>query len=311
MTNDTISPRKGPGLFANGVWYCKFAPLHQIVQIAHPRNSGDCDPPLPATSFETKKQGRNFGRWFYTCQRPQSARCGFFLWKDDAQAREAVSLFSGSRPEHIPRRSVESPRATSAVSPPPAYSIFDDSQGEPAQPTWNRNIEAAQEQGFKRADSWRLSADEENDLIEVAKQVDTPRALQQKRHDNSTLETPTKATHSGTLNGSRKRPRSNSPLSQSDMAPSPSLDQTSKRLFLHRNTDTSQMTDISLPLLSPVTTTPRGFKDMSPELEDDHKLEEEVLGVIDMEGRISDDTRTKIKDICHRYTLRTQGIAKG
>ncbi|KAM3415517.1 hypothetical protein BST61_g9038 [Cercospora zeina] len=63
------SPRL-KGLF-DKLWYC------------------DCTPRLPAEQFTVKKQGKNHGRRFYTCQQVQDKRCGFFIWSDEAQAREA------------------------------------------------------------------------------------------------------------------------------------------------------------------------------------------------------------------------------
>ncbi|EGE78402.1 hypothetical protein BDDG_01339 [Blastomyces dermatitidis ATCC 18188] len=58
------------GLFANGTWHC------------------NCEPRRQADHFETKNGGRNHGRWFYTCPKPQGKRCNFFLWEDEAEIRE-------------------------------------------------------------------------------------------------------------------------------------------------------------------------------------------------------------------------------
>lgn len=69
------------GHFANGIWRC------------------NCNPPLPAEHFQVKKDGRNKGRWFYTCQHTAAARCGFFLWGDDARLREEGAVLGNSRTE--------------------------------------------------------------------------------------------------------------------------------------------------------------------------------------------------------------------
>ncbi|WPG98818.1 Hypothetical protein R9X50_00161600 [Acrodontium crateriforme] len=63
--------QSGRGLFADNIWHC------------------DCKPRLPAEHFKVKKEGKNQGRWFYTCQNSQDSgkRCGFFLWEEDAQPR--------------------------------------------------------------------------------------------------------------------------------------------------------------------------------------------------------------------------------
>lgn len=69
------------GLFVNGIWHC------------------DCETRLPAEKFQVKNGGKNHGRWFYTCQRPQTKRCSFFLWSDDAKVREEAAVLSNSRTE--------------------------------------------------------------------------------------------------------------------------------------------------------------------------------------------------------------------
>lgn len=69
------------GLFADGIWHC------------------DCEPRLPAEHFRVKKEGKNQGRWFYTCQQHEQQRCGFFLWDEDAKPREEAAVLSNSRTE--------------------------------------------------------------------------------------------------------------------------------------------------------------------------------------------------------------------
>jgi hypothetical protein len=77
------------GLFASGIWQC------------------DCQPRLPADHFQTKKEGKNKGRWFYRCQKRNSdeGACNFFLWEDDARVREESAVLSNSRNE--PRTTVD------------------------------------------------------------------------------------------------------------------------------------------------------------------------------------------------------------
>ncbi|KAK0735015.1 hypothetical protein B0T26DRAFT_690530 [Lasiosphaeria miniovina] len=70
--------RESGGIFQNGGWFC------------------NCDPRLLASRFQTKKAGKNRGRWFFTCQRgPSEEQCDFFLWEDAAHERESESLFVG------------------------------------------------------------------------------------------------------------------------------------------------------------------------------------------------------------------------
>ncbi|OQO06211.1 hypothetical protein B0A48_08799 [Cryoendolithus antarcticus] len=77
------------GLFADGIWQC------------------NCDPRLPAEHFRVKKEGKNQGRWFYTCQNSEPQRCGFFLWDEDAKIREEGAVLGNSRTEPEMRREAE------------------------------------------------------------------------------------------------------------------------------------------------------------------------------------------------------------
>lgn len=45
---------------------------------------GSCDPPLKPAFRQVMKEGRNQGRWFYTCPKPSGKQCGFFLWEESA-----------------------------------------------------------------------------------------------------------------------------------------------------------------------------------------------------------------------------------
>lgn len=74
------------GVFSDGIWHC------------------NCTPRLPAEHFKVKKEGKNQGRWFYTCQNQQTERCDFFLWDEDAKLREEGAILNNSRTEPSPRK---------------------------------------------------------------------------------------------------------------------------------------------------------------------------------------------------------------
>jgi hypothetical protein len=78
------------GVFADGIWHC------------------DCKPRLPAEHFKVKKESKNKGRWFYTCQNQAEKSCGFFLWDEDAKLREESAVLNNSRsePQQAQRRQV-------------------------------------------------------------------------------------------------------------------------------------------------------------------------------------------------------------
>ncbi|BCR91345.1 uncharacterized protein ACHE_70188A [Aspergillus chevalieri] len=72
------------GLFINGTWCC------------------NCPNRPPAIKLQTKNNGVNHGRWFWTCQQPQqnaNQRCNFFLWANDAEVREKIVVLSNSKSE--------------------------------------------------------------------------------------------------------------------------------------------------------------------------------------------------------------------
>ncbi|GME40332.1 putative px domain-containing protein [Neofusicoccum parvum] len=80
--SSSSSSSRQRGRFEHGTWYC------------------DCsNPALPAEHFKVRKEGPNKGRWFYTCQKKEDQRCGFFLWDDDAKPRMEAAVLAGRAAE--------------------------------------------------------------------------------------------------------------------------------------------------------------------------------------------------------------------
>ncbi|OTB06622.1 hypothetical protein M426DRAFT_318678 [Hypoxylon sp. CI-4A] len=81
-SNPPNTPRKGPSnaQFRNGVWYC------------------NCIPRLPAVQFTVRKDTKNKGRSFYTCQKDKDKKnkCDFFLWSEDAYKLEVGAILTNS-----------------------------------------------------------------------------------------------------------------------------------------------------------------------------------------------------------------------
>ncbi|RMZ16249.1 hypothetical protein D0862_01307 [Hortaea werneckii] len=169
------------GLFADGIWHC------------------DCTPRLPAEHFKVKKEGKNQGRWFYTCQQQQEKRCDFFLWDEDAKPREEAAVLSGKRTEPGAVGSVgqmqegwnagreygrNEPAAASNIdvtgdsggpnrqgsakpsSPPPPYSSPQEQVQRAGTKRGAKSAELDNED--EDAFSWSLTAQEEQDLVRVA-----------------------------------------------------------------------------------------------------------------------------------------------
>ena len=181
------------GIFADGIWHC------------------DCTPRLPAEHFKVKKESKNQGRWFYTCQNQEPQRCGFFLWDEDAKLREEGAVLNNSRSEPKSRQvpaaqdgwdagrsrggmfagvdpmakgtdsdpTREDDETTDDESPPPA----DSSQRHDISGA-KRKADAANLDGDHDSDDgellpWPLTGQEEQDLIDAADSIapapETPR----------------------------------------------------------------------------------------------------------------------------------------
>lgn len=100
--------------------------------------AGNCDPRLPASNFQVKKDGPNRGRWFYTCQKPKDDRgCRFFLWRDDAVGREKRAVWGNSRSEERPVHGTPTPRSGRSPVKDPSNHSLGDADGENSD--WSRS----------------------------------------------------------------------------------------------------------------------------------------------------------------------------
>ncbi|KAF2109488.1 hypothetical protein BDV96DRAFT_651920 [Lophiotrema nucula] len=85
----------------------------------------ECNPRQYAKHFETKKPGKNKGRWFYVCQKDQKDknRCDFFLWDDDAKTREKICLRNNTDSEEETREEQTANPPPRRPTPPPAHTV--------------------------------------------------------------------------------------------------------------------------------------------------------------------------------------------
>jgi GRF zinc finger len=95
------------GLFIDGIWHCELkvevmASARLIIRI------GNCEPCLPASHLQVRKDSPNKGRWFYTCQKLKGVGCSFFLWESAAANREPRTVLSNSTSESAPVELAES-----------------------------------------------------------------------------------------------------------------------------------------------------------------------------------------------------------
>ncbi|KAK6380353.1 hypothetical protein LTS17_005543 [Exophiala oligosperma] len=259
------------GLFLGGVWQC------------------DCEPRLPADKFQVKNGGKNHGRWFYTCQKPQHKRCKFFLWTDDAKVREEAAVLSNSRSE--PPAPPQTPRKPKAADIPPTpdtkASNFGLEKGGQDEQYYQQKLE--DDSSF----DWSSSNDEA--LLEAELQISK---------EQPHFETPKKAarTLSTTSPGKRAFHQMVEQKDDADATWPLSDDVFATPSTSHKSGGTG--------LLSPTETPARDrFQSVAPESVPS-TLAVEVLAVLSKVA-LSSEVEKELVDLLNRHDLRTQGISKG
>jgi LysM repeat protein len=320
------------GVFADGIWNC------------------ECKPRLPAEHFKVKKETKNKGRWFYTCQNQAEKRCDFFLWHEDAKLREEGAVLNNSRsePQHRQVSNAQDgwaagrtrtgifanidPTATKAThesvgdddattdegSPPPAYSS--------QQAGSKRKAEAAdlnQEDDYDdELLPWPLTGQEEQDLVAAA----DSRALPP--------ETPRKAVKTGiyatpvtTVQKMRTLPWLQQPYKPASVPRTPSLvtDQQKEYMDSPSKPPTKALPPITEQAYGPTPTlqasTPK-TQSKSPSPPNRHRdalanpadksssLTNEALATL-AGTSIPPSVLSNLRGILSKHDLKSQGIAKG
>jgi hypothetical protein len=237
---------------------------------------GNCDPRLPAAHFQVRKEGRNKGKWFYTCQESKEDGCGFFLWDENAVGREMRAVIGNTRSE-----------------PDPSNSGVDDARHKGPNVKWIQSL--GKEEGDElKEDLW----DQEDVTNTTSGQPETPRkaikanpymtpGTKRKREEYS-LVTPITTKKDDILSGP--------PLSR----------RYDGRSEVHKTfgpRDTAQ------------TPTPNRFHDAEStgaqeESTISYDTTEEVMELLKDE-HIDEETSSKLRELLNKQALRVSGIAKG
>lgn len=231
-------PTLPKGVFADGIWHC------------------ECKPRLPAEHFKVKKETKNKGRWFYTCQNQAEKRCDFFLWDEDAKLREEGAVLNNTRSEPQQervsnaqdgwdagrtRRGISAnidPTATK-MTPKPVDEDDETTDDEGSRPAYSlqqsgnkRKAEAANLNDDDDDDDdellpWPLTGQEEQDLVAATDQI------------APSPETPRKATKTGiyatpatTVQKKRTLPWLEQPVDSTTVARTPSVSSDQQTGFL-------------------------------------------------------------------------------
>lgn len=309
---------KHKGAFENSIWLC------------------NCTPRLPAEHFKVRKEGRNQGRWFYTCQNAELMRCDFFLWDEDAKPRMESAVLGNSRSENITEgngrgRTIgqversESQRTTASPSPSPllARSIRD--VGRDSQTKHAKSIGAKrkiQEMGFDDDDEdtfpWALSGQEEVELALVADSVSCPPETPRKAVRTDAYATPstisTRTRKLPWLDYSTETPQSKTASLNNPISPTKSL---TSIAFEALPTPTSAGKMLGLPETTDTTPTPSRYKDAlsaptTPATPSMPSVKDEVLTLLaSTTATLPANIASQLCSILTKHDNRAQGAVKG
>jgi GRF zinc finger len=302
-------------------------------------STGNCDPRQPAQYLQTRnKESKNYQRWYYTCQKPRSEQCDFFLWKDAAEGREKTALIHNSRTE--PTTRARDPTQNGQVDPN-AYKFQNLSS--PAQRRVANGVPLTAED---KADEdipfeWDVSQEEAANLLSTADATpQTPRKSAKKSVNDS----PSKRPHSPQNTGQAvprayPTPATDRTVRQSGIG-GPEYDDlfakpTARKLFeestARRNENGLQVSSSTKAatttpykpnaereaLISPSSTrtlsapptpstTTKAATSTTPE------MVEEVFALLTSHSiSLSPSVKTELESVLNRYHLRSRGIERG
>lgn len=289
----------------DGIWHC------------------DCDTRLPAEKFQVKNGGKNHGRWFYTCQKPQTKRCNFFLWSDDAKIREEAAVLNNSKTEpgatsranvgeggrlrsdmETPRTPKRQTKITEPITP----------VSKPRPPPQDT---VSPERSHDNTDvfDWSSSADEE--LAEFADSLDTDHL------DREHLESPSKVARTPNISSPGKRSRREMKSVSFDEITSSGTWPLSDSGDVFATPSTSMISNDNSGLPSPGITPAQvrkqlfspshayGQKDQ-PLSEEPSTLALEALSILSpLRPSLPSNIEHSLVTLLNKYEMKTQGISKG
>ncbi|CZR65789.1 uncharacterized protein PAC_15689 [Phialocephala subalpina] len=273
------------GLFQDGVWHC------------------NCNPRLPASHFQVKKDGPNHGKWFYTCQEPREKSCEFFLWDEKAKPREMQAVVGNKRSEPDALRTLaDAARDKRTVEGHSAAS---------------NKFMADLAKADDEFDDWSLSVDDEAKLVDEVEKADAAEYP----------ETPRKAiktSHFEIPGSKRKRDEGMLPTPISG-AMKPNMGVKSLRkdedVFNTPSSrlkggiwDGSEHSGLRSPSATPA---PSRFQDATSANDDrsqkatqSYDIGDEVLQLL-KDQHIDDETTSNLRKLLNKHALKISGIAKG
>ncbi|KAF4769048.1 hypothetical protein HAV15_008574 [Penicillium sp. str.  len=277
------------GLFKDGLWCC------------------NCPERPVAVRRETKKQGPNLGKWFWTCAQPPHLRCKFFLWADDATMREQAAVLANSRSELDPSPLTPSRRTPGRMNngllTPQTERRFID--------TPQRNFKSPPKTAKARMISeasddfgWNDDLDDNDELVKALSSSQTESFISQPNfHPKSPFKTP--RTAAVTSPGKRKLAEvTNDDSSYDQSAPATP--------FSSRSSRTEMFPPSSAELC--MTPTPNKYNDVlsADSKFDTSDLAKSLLDIIEKHSVVlPNKAHDEVVSLLNRQDLKTQGIIRG
>ena len=285
---------------------------------------GNCTPRLPASNFLVRKEGKNKGRWFYTCQLPRDdGGCGFFLWNEDAIHREGKVVLANSTSETSPEvgRTPGKRHTFGNDRTPKAENVEDKSESEDDGEfgSWPPSPVTQQIAG-ESTNNIPFSPETPRKASKMAP-FTTPNSKRKRSYDNETIDRsefqvgsdalPTPITGGGT-GGKRVISLSEYGNDDSDIFSTP----LSLRSPSHNNSMGIRSPRSTPPPLAghfrQTSPTPRGPRQEVPVISNPYDITTEVLDLLAEESVLLDgETGAKLRNLLSRHAMRVSGIAKG
>ena len=241
----------------------------------------------------------NKGRWFYTCQEPKDQSCGFFLWDDDAKAREMKTVLHNSRSEPGPPTTPKKPTSRA----------LDTQRSRSYSTAKNSKVIDLDKDDEDEYGEWPLGAEDEIEVVEAAERASSmrPPETPRKALKSSDFSTPgSKRIRSG--EGPWPTPATNATFRDENIFKTP----TSARSQIFGLEDASKRGLIS-PSASPTPNRRLDFNSMAAaglSGPADYDITAEVLQLL--EGQpIEEETIASLRQLLNRYALKNSGIEKG
>ncbi|KAG8530788.1 succinate dehydrogenase flavoprotein subunit [Bacidia gigantensis] len=300
------------GLFSDEIWKC------------------NCNLRLPAQHFRTKNGGKNHGRWFYTCQHPQPTRCDFFLWADEAKAREEAVVLNNSRTEPIDGFEPFDEARFNGVPTPQSERRQVDADIEnvrtpytPSKPGRNiQGINIRPKHDTQQTATTAATSDEEfydwpaSDNEEMGKAADKVSSQPSSSTKAPMLppETPRKAVKTNNVTSPGKRSYEEMTVNGAGTnLPTPITSHGDGDIFVTPATGPRTNNLFGYPNLPSPSQTPTPIRYNDLPLNQDSELATETLMSLQtaLSAPLFSEAREHIKQICNRHVKYTKGIEKG